>query len=46
MNIKVIDEVLNNISPATLMKNLGKKLTATERDQQRAILVQKLLSEK
>lgn len=46
VNIKVIDEVLNNISPATLMKNLGKKLTATERDQQRAILVQKLLSEK
>lgn len=46
VNMKTIDKILNNISPATLMKNLGKRLTATERDQQRAILVQKLLSEK
>ena len=46
IDFDILNRLLMEIQPATLMKNVGKKLTPTERDHIRAELVRTALSQK
>ncbi len=46
IDLDILNRLLIEIQPATLMKNVGKKLTPAERDHIRAELVRTALSQK